>query len=405
MRRANGKGDCDLLTLFTWGYWGWGNATRQLVQVVDATERKKGFKPPVFFDIRYSRSVRAQGFRGDAFERLLPKGRYRWFRRLGNQHIATGEGGVKIVDPFAAKILLEEAVRLNSEGRRMIFFCACPFPRHCHRHIVANLVLDEAARTGRQIQIVEWPGGAPIRAVMPVTQSIYDSASKTPVDVPLNGNATRLDLLCLPWGSIVDVQSGSKSFPIITGPSSYQDRWLLPIWERPENAQGSRLRSLSERFRQRHGLQSFKTRSTPSKSKEPVRALTIRQPWAHAIVHLGKDVENRSWRANYSGLLLIHASARQERDPRALLADHMATPPSQKGLEKLPTGSIIGVADLFDYVEDSRSKWAQRGAWHWLLRNVRPIRPVECTGRLGLWTPGTAVMRKLPGWIRNLDGR
>jgi len=25
-------------------------------------------------------------------------------------------------------------------------------------------------------------------------------------------------------------------------------------------------------------------------------ALTIRQPWAHAILHAGKHVENRSWR-------------------------------------------------------------------------------------------------------------
>jgi hypothetical protein len=26
------------------------------------------------------------------------------------------------------------------------------------------------------------------------------------------------------------------------------------------------------------------------------RALTVVQPWAHAIVHLGKDIENRSWK-------------------------------------------------------------------------------------------------------------
>src|ERR1017187_2039954 len=66
---------CDMLTLFTWGYWGWGNATHELIRAVDATERERGFKPPVFFDIRASRSVRARGFRDDAFEQLLPKGR------------------------------------------------------------------------------------------------------------------------------------------------------------------------------------------------------------------------------------------------------------------------------------------------------------------------------------------
>jgi hypothetical protein len=39
-----------MLTLFTWGYWGWGNATHELIRAVDATERQRGFKPPIFFD-------------------------------------------------------------------------------------------------------------------------------------------------------------------------------------------------------------------------------------------------------------------------------------------------------------------------------------------------------------------
>jgi hypothetical protein len=157
-----------VLTLFTWRYWGWGNATRELIRVVDATERRRGFKPPIFFDIRYSRSVRAVGFRGDAFGRLLPKGRYRWFRRLGNQHIATHERGAKIADPFSAKILFEEALTYYRDRRRTIFFCACQFPRFCHRHIVAKLVLVEAQRLGRQVEVVEWPGGAPIRKTVRV---------------------------------------------------------------------------------------------------------------------------------------------------------------------------------------------------------------------------------------------
>jgi hypothetical protein len=83
----------------------------------------------------------------------------------------------------------------------------------------------------------------------------------------------------------------------------------------------------------------------------------------------------------------------------------MAMPPSQEKLRGLPVGSIIGVADLFDYVRDSASKWAVKGYWHWLLRNVRPIRPVKCTGRLGLWTPGPSVMKRLPGIFRKASYR
>lgn len=43
---------------------------------------------------------------------------------------------------------------------------------------------------------------------------------------------------------------------------------------------------------------------------EPLKALSIRQPWAHAIVHLGKTIENRDWRGcSYRGPILIHASS------------------------------------------------------------------------------------------------
>jgi ASCH domain len=42
--------------------------------------------------------------------------------------------------------------------------------------------------------------------------------------------------------------------------------------------------------------------------------LTVRQPWAWAIIHGGKDVENRSWRTKYRGPLLIHAGSAFEPD-------------------------------------------------------------------------------------------
>ena len=58
-------------TIFTWGYYGWGNATKQLVEVVDAVEQDRGFRPPVFVDIRIRRTVWAKGFQGNAFEKLL----------------------------------------------------------------------------------------------------------------------------------------------------------------------------------------------------------------------------------------------------------------------------------------------------------------------------------------------
>lgn len=134
-----------------------------------------------------------------------------------------------------------------------------------------------------------------------------------------------------------------------------------------------------------------------------IRALTIRQPWAYAILHLGKDIENRSWRTHYRGPLLIHAAARAERNPRELLSECVKSPPSEQVLRDLPTGSIIGIVDLVDCVRNSKSRWAFRGSWHWVLKVPRPFECIECPGRLGLWTPPPEVMNRLPKWARERD--
>ena len=90
-------------TLFTWGYYGWGNHTPDLVEAVDAVETSRGFQPPIFVDIRIRRSVRAAGFTGAAFEKLLGQERHRWIKSLGNKQIETRtRPGIEIADPAAA---------------------------------------------------------------------------------------------------------------------------------------------------------------------------------------------------------------------------------------------------------------------------------------------------------------
>ena len=48
------------LTMFTWGYWGWGSSTKKLKQAVDLVERSRGYEPPYFVDVRMKRSGRAK---------------------------------------------------------------------------------------------------------------------------------------------------------------------------------------------------------------------------------------------------------------------------------------------------------------------------------------------------------
>jgi hypothetical protein len=45
-----------------------------------------------------------------------------------------------------------------------------------------------------------------------------------------------------------------------------------------------------------------------------MKALSIKQPWVHAILHEGKDIENRSWRRDFRGWLALHAAAQPRRN-------------------------------------------------------------------------------------------
>jgi hypothetical protein len=112
---------------------------------------------------------------------------------------------------------------------------------------------------------------------------------------------------------------------------------------------------------------------------EPV--LTIRQPWASAIFHAGKTVENRPRRTHYRGRLWIHAGEFRRRDD----ADSWAT---GQGLwlpeEPLPRGVILGSVRLVDCIDDSDSPWAHPGSYHWLLQSpMLLVRPVPQKGSLG----------------------
>ena len=155
------------ITLFSFGYWGWGTSTSHLVAAVDAIEESRGFKPPIFVDVRFNRAVRALGFKGAAFESQLGDDRYRWMKSLGNERIVTKSApGMQIAEPSAANELLDLAVQASNDKRRLIFFCSCMWPRYegkvnCHRTLVTSLLLARGGRRGIPIKVVEWPGGKP----------------------------------------------------------------------------------------------------------------------------------------------------------------------------------------------------------------------------------------------------
>jgi hypothetical protein len=112
------------------------------------------------------------------------------------------------------------------------------------------------------------------------------------------------------------------------------------------------------------------------------RALSIKQPWAWAIIHAGKNIENRTWRTNYRGPLLIHAGQQDDLLGWQTLDEHSHPLPIDP-----PAGGIIGVVDLIDCVQHHPSAWAMPDHWHWVFANPRPL-PFQATkGKLGLFAP------------------
>lgn len=124
-----------------------------------------------------------------------------------------------------------------------------------------------------------------------------------------------------------------------------------------------------------------------------MKTITIKQPWASMIVEGIKDIENRTWKCPQKHIghrVLIHASAKPVAGfpCEALTPIQYATVFNAGKLDALngPCGAIIGSVEIEDCVQNALSIWAEKGLWHWKLRN--PIlfdKPIPCKGRLSFW--------------------
>ena len=124
----------------------------------------------------------------------------------------------------------------------------------------------------------------------------------------------------------------------------------------------------------------------------PKMALSVRQPWAWAIIHAGKDVENRDWRKpnpgmRFRGRVAIHASSGMTRDEY-----HAIMPPSAPPIPSahlLVRGAIIGHVQIMDVIRDPdgdmiTSRWFH-GPVGLMLHDPVAIEPIPCAGALGFF--------------------
>jgi hypothetical protein len=147
--------------------------------------------------------------------------------------------------------------------------------------------------------------------------------------------------------------------------------------------------------------------SARGRGEIPKLALSVRQPWAWAIIHAGKDIENRSWQVVNHGLrqrgrIAVHAAQGLLRSEYTSARMFMAglgieCPPAADLLR----GGVIGSVEIVDVVSRSESPWffGPRGL---VLRNPEVWTFIPCIGALGYfeWRQADAsVVPKPAKWM------
>lgn len=128
-----------------------------------------------------------------------------------------------------------------------------------------------------------------------------------------------------------------------------------------------------------------------------MRTLSLREPFATLIMNKKKYIETRSWKTNYRGELLIHAS-------KALIGNSINGREELINLidnDEMHYGKIICKCELVDCIEMTNEYIAKImkeehqqyicglyavGRYAWIIKNIEPLNPlIEEKGKLGLW--------------------
>lgn len=110
-----------------------------------------------------------------------------------------------------------------------------------------------------------------------------------------------------------------------------------------------------------------------------MKVLSIKQPWAWAIVSGLKPIENRVWVTKFRGDFLIHAGKKIDQSGIDFIKSIGISLP-----ENFQTGGIIGWATITDCVDHYPSRWFS-GPYGFIIKNPEPVEFVPLKGQLGFF--------------------
>lgn len=153
----------------------------------------------------------------------------------------------------------------------------------------------------------------------------------------------------------------------------------------------------------------------------PDIVLSVRQPWALALVLGHKPVENRRWSTTWLETarprwVFIHASAQLARLTPHTRSALLSLWPGLPEDEHLTKGAVLGACEFTGCLDpNSRHLPASARDWAtgpkcWMVsRSVSFVEPVPAKGRLGLWKPpedvADALADEWPRAIPHAAGR
>ena len=124
-----------------------------------------------------------------------------------------------------------------------------------------------------------------------------------------------------------------------------------------------------------------------------MKALSVRAPWWWAILHLGKDIENRDWCTNFRGTVYLHAGkfwkpeeiVEDIDDISFIMGDKTPKVFCPDGELRAGCGCIVGKVDIVGCVNKSDSRWFF-GEYGFVLKNpVAFPKPIPFKGALGFF--------------------
>ena len=134
-----------------------------------------------------------------------------------------------------------------------------------------------------------------------------------------------------------------------------------------------------------HSIKDGLDKDMGMNDKVSIKVLSIRQPWAWLVAHGYKDIENRTWRSKYKGVLYIHASTTFDEEGYRFLKTFSHTPIDLPEPHKYYFGGLVGRVKMVDCITESKSPWFF-GIYGFVFPKAQVIDFYKMKGKTGIFT-------------------